>query len=118
MKNTKLTICFPSYNRIEKLKQSLKTLLKQININQPDVRIMILDNFSFEPYENNLKNDSEIQPALNSEILKIFRFLPEFCFAILIVLSFDAPSMIKCSLSIYSCLDTELMVSLIVVSLL
>lgn len=73
MKNAKLTICLPSYNRIEKLKQSLKTLLKQININQPDVRIIILDNFSFEPYENNLKNDSEIQPALNSGMLKIFR---------------------------------------------
>jgi glycosyltransferase involved in cell wall biosynthesis len=73
MTEPKLSICIPSYNRNAAIIKLIKNLLEQLNFYESNLKIIILDNFSPQPYEKDLRKDQKILSAFNAGILKIYR---------------------------------------------
>jgi glycosyltransferase involved in cell wall biosynthesis len=68
-----LTICIPSYNRVDKISELLVSILCQLEENKYNLEVIVLDNCSSENYLENFKNNQLILSALKSGILKIHR---------------------------------------------
>ena len=52
-----LTICIPSYNRIDKIFELLKNILYQVEGSKYDLEIIVLDNCSTENYLKKFENN-------------------------------------------------------------
>lgn len=68
-----LTICIPSYNRVNQICELLKNILLQLEKSKHNLEIIVLDNSSKEDYLENFKNNQLILSAVKSGILKVHR---------------------------------------------
>ena len=66
-----LTICIPSYGRLQKARRTIEYLLPQVTTNQCE--ILVLDNASPEPYEPAFKEEASLILAIEQGLLKISR---------------------------------------------
>lgn len=71
MNNVKLAICIPSFNRLEKAKECVKSLLEQIG--DFDVSIQVIDNASDEVYFDNFSEIGLFSRAISDGRLSIIR---------------------------------------------
>ena len=71
MTSLRLTICIPSYNRLEAAKNIASLLLKQFN--GPDVDLLVIDNASDRPYLEEFSKDPLFVQALADGVLSIVR---------------------------------------------
>lgn len=69
--NLKLTICIPSFDRLSKAKDTIKTLIPQVY--GRDIKILILDNASPVDYFSDFSSDPDLFKAIEDGYLMIHR---------------------------------------------